>query len=261
MSARKFKLIIAYDGAGYEGWQARGNGRGIRQTIRDAGGKIWGSCPEIIASSRTDAGVHARGLVAHLELTEEQPRMTGNKLRLALNAQLPSDIRILSATCARADFHARFDATSKEYRYTLWNHPVMDPLLRRQAWHVPRALDLTAMREAAEALVGRHDFRSFTAKRKGELLDPTRTLLRCLIKRSSSRLTFQLLGEGFLYKMCRRIVGTLVQVGEGKRTPADVRHLLSQPGTHPPGMIAPAHGLILWHVNYGNTGKNNPAVE
>ncbi len=261
MSARKFKLILAYDGAGYEGWQARSKGRGIRQTIRDACLQIWGSGPEIIASSRTDAGVHARGLVAHLELTEEHPQMTGNKLRLALNAQLPSEIRILSATCARADFHARFDATSKEYRYSVWNHPVMDPLLRGQAWHVPRALDLAAMHEAAEALVGRHDFRSFTAKRKGELLDPTRTLLRCLIKRSGPRLTFQLIGEGFLYKMCRRIVGTLVQVGEGKRTPADVRNLLSQPDTYQAGMIAPAHGLILWKVNYGNAGKNNSSAK
>ena len=250
MTVRKYKLIIAYDGTGYEGWQARSNGRGIRQTITGACEQLLGSAPEIIASSRTDAGVHARGLVAHLELTDGHPLFTGAQLRLALNAQLPAEIRILSAARARADFNARFDAITKEYRYQVWNHPVMAPLLRHQAWHIPRPLDLAVMREAAAYLTGRHDFRVFTAKRKGELLDSTRTLHTCQIKRSGARLTFHLIGEGFLYKMCRRIVGTLVQVGEGKLTPAEVKSLLHPPTEHQAGMIAPAHGLILWKVRY-----------
>jgi len=250
VTVRKYKLIIAYDGTGYEGWQARSNGRGIRQTITGACEQLLGSAPEIIASSRTDAGVHARGLVAHLELTDGHPLFTGAQLRLALNAQLPAEIRILSAARARADFNARFDAITKEYRYQVWNHPVMAPLLRHQAWHIPRPLDLAVMREAAAYLTGRHDFRAFTAKRKGELLDSTRTLHTCQIKRSGARLTFHLIGEGFLYKMCRRIVGTLVQVGEGKLTPAEVKSLRHPPTEHQAGMIAPAHGLILWKVRY-----------
>ena len=250
MTVRKYKLTIAYDGSSYEGWQARSNGHGIRQTIAHACEQLVGSTPEIIASSRTDAGVHARGLVAHIELTNEHPPFTGAQLRLALNARLPAEIRILTAVRTRADFHARFDARTKEYRYQVWNHPVMAPLLRQQAWHVPRALDLAAMREAAEALIGRHDFRAFTAKRKGTLLDSTRTLLTCHIKRSGPLLTVRLIGEGFLYKMCRRIAGTLVQVGEGKLTPTEVQSLLEPTHTHPAGMIAPAHGLILWKVRY-----------
>jgi tRNA pseudouridine38-40 synthase len=250
MTLRKYKLTIAYDGSGYEGWQARSNGRGIRQTIGLACHSLLGSTPEIIASSRTDAGVHARGLVAHIELTHEHPAFTGPQLRLALNAHLPAQIRIVSATRARADFHARFGARAKEYRYQVWNHPVMDPLLRQQAWHVPRPLDLAAMREAATVLLGRHDFRAFTAKRKGELLDSTRTLHTCQIKRSAPLLTIQLIGEGFLYKMCRRIVGTLVQVGEGKISPTQVAAKLSSPTPQPGGFVAPAHGLILWKVSH-----------
>lgn len=250
MTARNYKLTIAYDGSGFEGWQARSNGRGIRQTIAHACEQLLGSTPEIIASSRTDAGVHARGLVAQIVLTHEHPRFTGAQLRLALNARLPAEIRILTAVRTRADFHARFDARTKEYRYQVWNHPVMDPLLRQQAWHVPRALDIAAMREAAAVLIGRHDFRAFTAKRKGALLDSTRTLHICEIKRSGPLLTIRLVGEGFLYKMCRRIAGTLMQVGEGKLTPTEMQSRLEPPHTQPAGMIAPAHGLILWKVRY-----------
>lgn len=146
MSTQKFKLIIAYDGTGYEGWQARRAGRGIRSAIEKACGKLFGFSPEIISSSRTDAGVHARGLAAHIELPREYMPIIGTQLRLALNAKLPAEIRIISATRARADFHARFDALRKEYRYQVWNHPVMDPLLRLHAWHVPRPLDLAPQR-------------------------------------------------------------------------------------------------------------------
>ena len=250
MTPQKFKLIIAYDGTGYEGWQARRAGRGIRHAIEKACGELFGFSPEIISSSRTDAGVHARGLVAHIELPRENMPLIGTQLRLALNAKLPAEIRIISATHARAHFHARFDATQKEYRYQVWNDPVLDPLSRQQTWHVPRPLDLAAMREAAAYLIGRNDFRAFTAKRKGELLDSTRTLYRCQIKRRGKMLTFRLTGEGFLYKMCRRIVGTLVQVGEGKIAPAQIPAMLADPAQFPSGMVAPAHGLILWKVSY-----------
>jgi tRNA pseudouridine38-40 synthase len=250
VSDRKYKLIIAYDGSDYEGWQSRSNGRGIRPIISQACFSLWGSSPEIISSSRTDAGVHARGLVAHLSLPPEASRFTGPELRLALNAHLPASIRILSASLARASFHARFDARSKEYRYQVWNHPVMDPLLRAHAWHVPRPLDLNAMRQTAAIVVGRHDFRRFTVKRKGELLDSVRTLFACEIKRRGAMLSIHLIGEGFLYKMCRRIVGTLVQVGEGKISPSDIAAMLHSPISSPGGLVAPAQGLILWRVRY-----------
>jgi tRNA pseudouridine38-40 synthase len=244
---QKYKLTIAFDGTGYEGWQARRAGRGIRHEIEKACGKLFGDVPEIVSSSRTDAGVHALGLIVHLVVCSV---MSGEQLRLALNANLPPEIRIMQAARAKENFHARFDAVKKEYRYQLCNDAVMPPLLGHQAWHVPRPLDLAAMREAAECLIGRHDFRAFTAKRQGTLLDSTRTLHECRITRRGSLITVQLIGEGFLYKMCRRIVGTLVQVGEGKIVCAQIPAMLSKPTQFPGGMIAPAHGLILWKVSY-----------
>lgn len=250
MLAQKYKLTIAYDGTSYEGWQARKSGRGIRNTIETACKTLFAQVPEIVCSSRTDAGVHAIGLVAHLILPQQANALSGEQLRLALNAKLPPDLRVMHAARAKESFHARFDALRKEYRYQVWNHAVMDPLLRLQAWHVPRALDLDAMREAATHLIGRHDFRAFTAKRKGELLDSTRTLHQCKIIRRGKMLTIQLIGEGFLYKMCRRIVGTLIQVGEGKIAPAQVQEMLKCMSHTQAGMIAPAHGLILWKVSY-----------
>ena len=249
VTTRKYKLTLAYDGSAYEGWDARNDGLGIRSTLARAIESLCGTVPEIIASSRTDAGVHARGLVVHMEMPAS-PVFTGQSLRLALNAALPADIRVMSASPARAGFNARFDALTKEYRYQIWNHPVMNPLLRQQAWHVPRPFDLAAMRVVAAHFIGHHDFRHFTVKRKGELLDSHRTLTDCRLSKQGPLLTIRLTGGGFLYKMCRRLVGTLVQVGEGKLTPAEVHDLLRSPAPSPGGFVAPAHGLILWKVSY-----------
>ena len=256
MPLQKYKLTIAYDGTDYEGWQARRAGRGIRHEIEKACENLFGTVPEIVSSSRTDAGVHAVGLVAHLSLSHEGTVMSGTQVQLALNAKLPPQIRIMRASRAKENFHARFDAVKKEYRYQLCNDAVMPPLLRQQAWHVPRPLDITAMREAAADLIGRHDFRAFTAKRKGELLDSTRTLHECRITRRGSLIIVQVIGEGFLYKMCRRIVGTLVQVGEGKIAPTQIPAMLSDPAQFSSGMVAPAHGLILWKVSYTERHHN-----
>src|SRR6516162_8322557 len=146
---KKFKLTIAYDGTGYEGWQVQKIGTGVQEKIEGALAKLFPSGPRLHSSSRTDTGVHALGMVAHFELPAGEARMTGRKLALALNAWLPADIRIVGAARAPEQFHARFDATGKEYRYFIWNHPAMYPLLRHSAWHVPRALDFTAMKSAA----------------------------------------------------------------------------------------------------------------
>lgn len=248
---RKYKLILAYDGAAYQGWQSQRSGLGVQDRVEAALARLFPSAPRLESSSRTDAGVHARGMVAHFEVPEAEMKMPDRHLPLAVNALLPDDIRVRSARRVAAAFHARFDAKGKQYRYTIWNHPAMNPLLRRQAWHVPRPLDLDAMRDAAERFVGRHDFRSFTANCPGELKDSVRTLTRCELKRSGPRLTVILEGEGFLYKMCRGIVGTLVQIGEGRFSPADVDAMLARQDRRAAGVNAPAHGLVLWKVFYG----------
>jgi tRNA pseudouridine38-40 synthase len=212
--------------------------------------KLFPGAGRVHGSSRTDTGVHALGMVAHVELPKAEFRMEVRKLALALNAFLPQDIRVLSATRARPDFHARFNAAGKQYRYVIWNHPAMNPLLRTQAWHVPQALDVPAMRRAARVFVGRHDFKSFAANRGYEMVSTVRTVTRCELRRSGCTLTVVIEGDGFLYKMCRGIVGTLVQVGQGKFAPEDVKSMLAARDRRLAGMTAPALGLVLWKVFY-----------
>ncbi len=248
----KFKLTIAYDGTGYAGWQVQTSGVGVQQKVEEALGRLFPSVKRIHSSSRTDTGVHALGMVAHVEIPAAEFKMPVAKLALALNAHLPKDVRVLAATRCRADFHARFDAAGKQYRYFVWNYPGMNPLVRHQAWHVPRKLDLAAMRSAAKLFLGRHDFKSLAASRNYEVESTVRTLTRCDVKRSGPMLTFVIEGDGFLYKMCRGIVGTLVQVGQGKIAAADIKTILSRRDRRVAGMTAPAQGLVLWKVFYKN---------
>ena len=250
MKSCKFKLIIAYDGTAYEGWQVQKTGTGVQQIVETALAKLFPSTPRLHSSSRTDTGVHALGMVAHFEVPRTEARMTPHKLSLALNAWLPADIRVLSAAKAPEKFHARFDAGGKQYRYFVWNHPAMNPLLRHLAWHVPRKLDLKLMRAAAQLFAGRHDFQSFTANPGYERSTTVRTLTRCDVKKSGAQFTFIIEGDGFLYKMCRGIVGTIVQAGLGKFPPAEVKTMLAKADRRVAGMTAPAHGLVLWKVFY-----------
>lgn len=249
----KFKLTLAYDGTIYEGWQVQKIGTGVQEIVEGALGKLFPSRPRVHGSSRTDTGVHALGMVAHFILPRDEFKMPVRKLALAVNAHLPEDIRVLSAVRAKPDFHARFGARGKQYRYLIWNHPAMNPLLRRTAWHVPRKLDLTLMRGAAAGFVGRHDFQSFTANPGYGRANTVRTLIRCDVKSRGPQLTVIIEGDGFLYKMCRGIVGTLAQVGLGKFPPAEIASMLACKDRRVAGMTAPAHGLVLWKVFYGKT--------
>lgn len=251
----KFKLVIAYDGARYAGWQTQKIGTGVQERIEQALGKIIPGDHRLHSSSRTDTGVHALGMVAHVELPRERVGIEPRKLRLALNAHLPEDIRVLDARRAPASFHARFDARGKEYRYFVWNHPAMNPLLRSTAWHVPQSLNLAAMRMAARAFLGKHDFRSFAANRGYDYGDSARTVTRCDVRRSGALLTFIIEGDGFLYRMCRGMVGTLIQVALGRFTPADIARMLGHKDRRVAGMSAPPHGLVLWKVNYSKRGQ------
>jgi tRNA pseudouridine38-40 synthase len=246
----KFKLTIAYDGTQYEGWQVQRTGTGVQEKVEAALAKLFPGHPRVHSSSRTDTGVHALGMVAHFEARRAECRMAGRKLALALNAWLPEDIRVLAATRARQDFHARFDATGKQYRYFVWNHAAMNPLIRHTAWHVPRPLDLSAMRRAAPFFVGQHDFQSFAANPGYAKASTVRTLTRCELKQRGRLLTFIIEGDGFLYKMCRGIVGTLAQAGLGKFPADEVKRMLAKKDRRVAGMTAPAHGLVLWKVFY-----------
>lgn len=257
----KFKLIIAYDGTNYAGWQIQKIGLGVQQKVEEALAKIFPSVKRIHSSSRTDTGVHALGMVAHVEILKVEFKMAVNKLALAINAHLPPDIRVMSATRCAEKFHARFDAKGKQYRYFVWNHHAMNPLLRHQAWHVGHKLDLKAMRMAAKFFIGKHDFKSLAGTRDYEMESTVRTLTRCDIKRNGSLLTVIIEGDGFLYKMCRGIVGTLVQVGQGKIAANEIAKILASKDRRVAGMTAPAHGLVLWKVFYGDKPQRHGATE
>jgi tRNA pseudouridine38-40 synthase len=250
VESTRLKLTIAYDGANYEGWQIQKIGTGVQELVEKALSKVFQQVFRIHGSSRTDTGVHARGMIAHVDIPTAKLRFAPRKLLLALNANLPEDIRVMDARKTPKDFHARFDATGKQYRYYVYNHSALDPLLRRTAWHVPRPLDVAVMRKAAKYFLGKRDFAAFAANRDYEMETTVRTLRRCELRKQGPLFTFIIEGDGFLYKMCRGIVGTLVQVGQGKFAPHDIPRMLESKDRRMSGMTAPAHGLVLWKVFY-----------
>ena len=251
MGSLKLKLTIAYHGARYKGWQVQKSGITVQQKVEEALKRFFPSADRVHSSSRTDTGVHARGMVAHVEVQKDEFRIGELKLRLALNAFLPDDVSVTEVKRVPANFHARFDATGKQYRYMIWNHPALNPLQREVSWHVPRELDFLRMQEGAKFFIGNHDFRAFAVKREYEMRSTIRVVSNLKLYKKDSMLTCLIEGEGFLYKMCRGIVGTLVEVGLGKLKPVDIRNILKSCDRSQAGMTAPAHGLILWKVMYG----------
>lgn len=253
----RLRLRIAYDGTAYQGWQTQKSGQGVQELVERALRQLFPGCGPLHGSSRTDAGVHALGLVAHVDVPRSEWRMTPQKSVLALNAHLPEDVRVMAASRARPAFHARFEARGKEYQYRIWNAAAMNPLLQRCAWHVPRPLDLAAMRQAATHFVGRHDFASFTANPGYARESTVRTLSRCEVRRRGPEITVVIDGDGFLYKMCRGIAGTLVQAGLGRFEPGEIPGILERRDRRLAGMTAPALGLVLVRVHYGR-GRSGP---
>ena len=254
----KLLLTIAYDGAGYDGWQSQPSGRGVQDQVERVLAQLLRESLRIEGASRTDAGVHAHAMPAHFEIPEDRLRMPVRQLPLALNHFLPADVRVMSAKRVDPDFHARFDARGKVYHYRLWNHSAAHPLIRNQAWHIPRKLDREAMRQAASLLLGTHDFRAFTVTCPGALKDSVRTLRSLEVLKRGPEMRVVIEGDAFLYKMCRALVGLLVAVGEGTMSSEDVPRLLDPSRIGPQersGVIAPAHGLALWKVRYGRGSR------
>ena len=243
-SQKHFKLVIAYDGTNYGGWQLQPQAVTIQGLLETALSKIAGRRVVVHGSGRTDAGVHARAQVANCSLSTRHPPSV---LCRALNANLPEDIRVARVQEVPAKFHARFSARAKEYRYQIDCGVVADPFLRSYAWHHPRPLNLAAMRRAAKVLRGRHDFLALSAKSERV---PVRTIKRLTITNRGDLLTIAVIADGFLYKMVRSIVGALVKVGEGKLTVGELHELLRAKKRTPLVETAPARGLVLWKVEY-----------
>lgn len=246
----RFRLTIAYDGTGYAGWQVQHSGIGVQQRVEEALRRIFPGVTRIHGSSRTDTGVHAEGMVAHVDVLRSECNIPPAKILLAVNAHLPPDVRLFAVRKVASDFHARFDARGKEYRYRVWNHSAHHPLLSRISWHVPRKLNIGVMQTAATHFAGRHDFKSFAAQAGYEVSSTVRTLTQCKVLRKGPLLTFVIQGDGFLYKMCRGIVGTIVQVGLGKFSHTEIPGMFENRDRRVAGMSAPAHGLVLCKVFY-----------
>lgn len=244
----KYKVVIAYDGTAYSGWQYQDNAVGIQQVVEEVLAYLEGAPVRIFGSSRTDAGVHAKGFVGHFELTKPIPP---KNLVRAMNSRLPEAVRILKASYAKPDFDARLSAKGKEYRYQLYQDDILPPHLVPYWTFCHRPLDLKAMQKAAKHFVGKHDFLSFAANPNRELDSTVRRIFSFEVKKAGHRYTFIVKGDGFLYKQVRSMVGFLIAVGKGNEKPEAVRELLrDHPARTARVETAPSRGLFLWKVFY-----------
>ena len=248
--ARKYRVVIAYDGTGYSGWQYQENAIGVQQVVEAVLEALEGAPVRVYGSSRTDAGVHARGFVGHFFLTKPIPP---RNLKRAMNARLPDAIRIMRAAYAGPDFDARLSATGKEYRYQLYQADLLPPHLAPYWTFCHRPLDLEAMRRAAAMFVGRHDFVAFAANPNRTLDSTVRRIFSFDVRKSGPRHTFIVRGDGFLYKQVRSMVGFLISVGKGNERPEAVRELLEAKVPRTARVeTAPPRGLFLRKVFYGS---------
>jgi len=251
----KLRLLVAYDGTAFRGWQSQRGGGTVQDTLEDVVATIVGERVILHGSGRTDAGVHALGQTLHFELSRDQLARLGRmsdpqRWLAALNASLPPELRVMEVRPAPEGFHARFSASGKIYRYNLWHAPVMPPHLHQRAWHLYGTLDRSLIRHLAAVVEGTHDFRGFCAD-SGSLPESTvRTIHRLTVKERGPSLSLTVEGDGFLYRMVRMIVGGIVRVAQGKEE-ADVftrRLHAAQPWPNP--AMAPASGLYLVKVHY-----------
>ena len=248
---RNIKLVLAYDGTEFAGWQIQPDAASIQGTLAKAVEKLTGERLLPQGSGRTDAGVHALAQVA--TFTTESAVPTGNFVK-ALNDILPASIRVLEAGEAPAEFHSRKSAKGKTYRYRMYRGAVCPPFLARYVWHYPYPLDEDAMAEAAGVVVGGHDFTSFAAvdpeRGRDEEVSNVRTIFSSNWKREGEEFTYTVHGSGFLHHMVRNLVGTFVLVGKGTLRPADISEILIACNRSAAGATAPASGLYLVSVDY-----------
>ncbi len=244
---RNIKLTIEYDGKRYLGWQRLGNSeKTIQGKIESILTQMMGEPIEIIGSGRTDAGTHARGQVANFKTTSS---LTTTEMLSFLNRYLPGDIVVKEVTEMPERFHARYNATGKQYSYYVWNSPIPNAFERYHSFHFPKALDQEKMEQACQKLIGTHDFIGFSALKKTKK-STTRTIEKITIERNGEMLQFTFVGNGFLHKMVRILVGTLLEIGAGTKELAIIDELFATKVREGAGETAPAQGLFLDEVYY-----------
>lgn len=244
-----YKLLIAYDGTAYHGWQIQPNGITIQEVIQKGIKLILRQDATVIGSGRTDAGVHAKGQVAHFKTGEE---IDIRRFQHSLNGVLPKDIRILSMEKVSLSFHAQKDAISKIYHYHLFLNPVLDPFKKLYCLHLREKLDLNLLREAASLFVGKKDFTSFSneAHKGACATDPVRTLERVDLVEEEGGIRIEFQADGFLYKMVRNITGCLLEVASHKIEISEIPKIFEAKDRKAAGQAAPGHPLFLMSVLY-----------
>lgn len=249
----RYKIVFAYDGANFSGFQIQPNKRTVEQTLKNAVNKI-AKHPEpaisVIGSGRTDAGVHALNQVAHFDLPY---KLSNESMRKALNSMLPLDILVKSAELVSPDFHARYNAHRKTYRYRVDQGEFVDPFKRNYTAHFKYPLDIELMREAAKDFIGEHDFTSFVAS-GSQAKSNVRTIYKIEINRDeyNNETVFEFTGNGFLYNQVRIMVAFLLEIGSKQRPVSDIKRVLAAKDRTEARMTAPASGLYLVNVDYGN---------
>jgi tRNA pseudouridine38-40 synthase len=246
--SRRLKLIIGYDGAPFAGWQSQSHRNTVQDQLERAFERVTGAAVRVHGAGRTDAGVHALAQYAHVDLADRflRPQCWVE----ALNALLPPTIRVFRCRYVSNNFHARLSAKGKIYRYRIWNASVLPPLEYGRAWHVARTLDLKLLKSASKNFVGTHDFAGFAANRGKPEKRTVRTINSVRVRENGSSVTIELDGDGFLYKMVRLIVGSLVKCAVGKMHIDEVKTRLDSGQIGSARFAAPAKGLYLVRVRY-----------
>ncbi len=243
----RFALLVEYDGEPFAGWQRQANGPSVQQALEEAIAAMTGEETRVQGAGRTDAGVHALGQVAHVDLRRA---WEAGRLRAGLNFHLrPQPVVVRVVARVAEDFHARFSATARHYLYRILDRPAPPALDRGRVWHVPRGLDAGVMHEAAQVLVGRHDFTTFRAS-QCQAASPVKTLDAISARRVGEEIHIHVSARSFLHNQVRSIAGSLKLVGEGKWTAGDLRAALDARERAACGPVAPAQGLYLVRVDY-----------
>ena len=245
---QRLKFIVAYDGAAFAGWQSQLHRKTIQDELEGAFRKIAGARVRVHGAGRTDAGVHALAQCAHVDLVDR--KLSAERWPTALNASLPPTIRVLGSRYVSQQFHARFSAKGKLYRYRIWAGPILPPLEFGRAWHVSRPLDVDLLKSAGRKLVGRHDFAEFAANRGQKEESTIRAIQSVVVRKKGVCVTIDVAGDGFLYKMVRLMVGAMATVALGKMQLSEIETRLRSGRTNGQRFVAPAEGLYLLRIWY-----------
>lgn len=243
---KRMLITISYDGTEYHGWQVQPNGVTVQETVQNALEKLMGVRPSLTGCSRTDAGVHAREFCCHFDCDEKFPE---NAFLRGLDSLLPEDISVRAVKNVPSDFHARYNARGKAYAYYILNSERRDPFLSRYSWRIERPLDLDRINAFCREIIGTHDFFAFSSSGR-TVLDTVRTVSECTTERNGDMVVLRITADGFLYNMVRIIVGTAVDISDGRIRPEHIKEILSSKNRARAGITAPPQGLFLEKVLY-----------